>query len=91
MRTFSPLKLKEPSPKSDRKPLSVVPGAAILKGIPASWLIAIVVWTLASARGGHIAIIVIVTHVVGLGRFTHVIAGFVEALLNHARVVAGRH
>jgi formate-nitrite transporter family protein len=63
-----------------REAASVTPGAAILKGILAGWLIAMVVWLLASARGGHIAIIAILTYLVGLGQFTHVIAGSVEAL-----------
>jgi len=60
--------------------LSVTPGVAILKGVFAGWLIAMVVWMLASARGGQIAIIGILTYVVGLGRFTHVVAGAVEGL-----------
>ncbi len=60
--------------------VAVTPGLAILKGIFAGWLIAMVVWMLASARAGHIAIIFILTYIVGLGQFTHVIAGSVEAL-----------
>jgi Formate/nitrite transporter len=54
---------------------AVTPALAILKGIFAGWLIAMVVWMLASARTGHIAIIFILTYIVGLGQFTHVIAG----------------
>ncbi len=65
---------------------NVTPGIAALKGIFAGWLIAMVVWMLASARGGHIAIIIILTYFVGLGQFTHVIAGSVEVLY---LVVAG--
>ncbi len=63
-----------------REAASVTPGIAILKGILAGWLIAMVVWMLASARNGHIAIIAILTYVVGLGQFTHVIAGSAEVL-----------
>lgn len=58
----------------------VTPGLAILKGIFAGWLIATVVWMLASATGGQVAIIVILTYFVGLGQFTHVIAGSIEVL-----------
>lgn len=59
---------------------AVTPGVAILKGVISGWLIALVVWMLASARGGHVAIIFILTYVVGLGQFTHVVAGSVEVL-----------
>jgi len=58
----------------------VTPGLAILKGIFAGWLIAMVVWMLASVSSGQVAIIVILTYFVGLGQFTHVIAGSVEVL-----------
>jgi formate/nitrite transporter FocA (FNT family) len=63
-----------------REAAAVTPGLAILKGIFAGWLIAMVVWLLASARGGQIAIIVILTYFVGLAQFTHVIAGSVDVL-----------
>ncbi len=59
---------------------AVSPGIAIIKGVFAGWLIALVVWMLASARGDHLAIIVILTYFVGLGQFTHVIAGSIEIL-----------
>jgi formate/nitrite transporter FocA (FNT family) len=63
-----------------RQAAAVSPGMAIVKGIFAGWLIAMVVWMLASERGSHVAIIVILTYVVGLSQFTHVIAGSVEIL-----------
>ena len=55
-------------------------GAAILRGIFAGWLIAMVVWLLAAMDTGPIAVIVILTYVVGLAGLTHVIAGSVEVL-----------
>ncbi len=54
--------------------------AALLRGIFAGWLIALMVWMLAAARTGQIAIILILTYTVGIGDFTHVVAGSVEAL-----------
>ncbi|HTS47169.1 MAG TPA: formate/nitrite transporter family protein [Bryobacteraceae bacterium] len=59
---------------------AVTPGVAIIKGVFAGWLIALVVWMLASARGDHLAIILILTYFVGLGGFTHVIAGSIDVL-----------
>jgi formate/nitrite transporter FocA (FNT family) len=57
------------------------PGGGIgSKGILDGWLIAMVVWLLASSRSGHLAIVFILTFVVGLGQFTHVIAGFIDVL-----------
>jgi formate-nitrite transporter family protein len=55
-------------------------GAAILRGIFAGWLIAMVVWLLAAADSANVAIIVILTYIVGLAGLTHVIAGSVEVL-----------
>lgn len=55
-------------------------GAAILRGIFAGWLIALVVWMLAATDTGRVPIIFLMTYVVGLGSFTHIIAGAVEVL-----------
>jgi formate/nitrite transporter FocA (FNT family) len=55
-------------------------GAAILRGIFAGWLIAMVVWMLAASQSGKVAIIVILTYVVGLSGLTHVVVGSVEVL-----------
>jgi formate/nitrite transporter FocA (FNT family) len=55
-------------------------GNAILRGIFAGWLIAMVVWMLAASDSGRIAIIVILTYIVGLAGLTHVVAGSVEVL-----------
>ncbi len=55
-------------------------GAAVLRGIFAGWLIAMVVWMLAAIDSGRIAVIVILTYIVGLAELTHIIAGSVEVL-----------
>ncbi|HEY7209870.1 MAG TPA: formate/nitrite transporter family protein [Bryobacteraceae bacterium] len=55
-------------------------GAAILRGIFAGWLIAMVVWMLAATDTGRVAVIVILTYIVGLAELTHIIAGAVEVL-----------
>ncbi|MDQ2712664.1 MAG: formate/nitrite transporter family protein [Acidobacteriota bacterium] len=55
-------------------------GVAILRGIFAGWLIAMVVWMLAAIDTGRIAVIVILTYTVGLAGLTHIIAGSVEVL-----------
>ncbi len=55
-------------------------GAAILRGIFAGWLIAMVVWMLAAIDTGRIAVIVIITYVVGIAGLTHIIAGSVDVL-----------
>ena len=53
---------------------------AVLRGIFAGWLIAMVVWMLAASDAGRIPIIVILTYTVGLAGLTHIIAGSVEVL-----------
>ena len=55
-------------------------GTAVLRGIFAGWLIAMVVWMLAAIDTGRVAVIVILTYVVGLASLTHIIAGSVEVL-----------
>ncbi len=55
-------------------------GAAILRGIFAGWLIAMVVWMLAAVDTGRIMVIVILTYIVGLAGLTHIIAGSVDVL-----------
>jgi formate/nitrite transporter FocA (FNT family) len=55
-------------------------GAAILRGIFAGWLIAMVVWMLAAIDTGRLAVIIIITYIVGLASLTHIIAGSVEVL-----------
>jgi formate-nitrite transporter family protein len=63
-----------------RQAADVTFGAAILRGIFAGWLIAMVVWMLAAVDTGRIAVIVILTYTVGLAGLTHIIAGAVEVL-----------
>lgn len=55
-------------------------GVAILRGIFAGWLIAMVVWMLAAIDTGRIAVIVVLTYTVGLAGLTHIVAGSVEVL-----------
>jgi len=50
------------------------------KGILAGWLIATLVWLLPSVEKTKIAIIVIVTYLIAIGGFTHIIVGTIESL-----------
>ncbi len=54
-------------------------GEKVLRGIFAGWLIALLVWILGAAKSEGAGIIVILTYIIGLGGFTHVIAGSVES------------
>jgi len=54
------------------------PGGIFVRGIFAGWLIALMVWLLPFAETGRVSVIVIITYVVGLGGFSHVIAGSIE-------------
>ncbi len=55
-------------------------GNAILRGIFAGWLIAMVVWMLAATDSNRIPIIIVMTYIVGLAGLTHIVAGSVEVL-----------
>jgi formate/nitrite transporter FocA (FNT family) len=52
---------------------------ALLRGVFAGWLIAMVVWLLPYAESARIWVIVILTYVVGLAQLTHVIVSTIEA------------
>ncbi len=49
------------------------------KAVLAGWLIALMVWLLPSAGPSRLLLIVIITYVVSIGHFPHLIAGSVEA------------
>ncbi len=55
------------------------PDQLVLQGIFAGWLIALMVWMLPATRG-KIPVIVLMTYLIGLGGFPHIIAGSVEVL-----------
>lgn len=52
----------------------------LLKAIFAGWLIALMVWLLPAAETARVHIIILITYIVGLGGFAHIIAGSVEVL-----------
>lgn len=56
-------------------------GTVMLKGVFAGWLIALMVWLMPGAQGSRLAVIVIITYVIGIGEFAHVIAGSIDKLL----------
>ena len=62
-------------------------GAAVLRGVFAGWLIAMVVWMLAASAHARLAIIGILTYIVGLAGLTHIVVGSEEVLY---LVMAGR-
>lgn len=55
-------------------------GLTILRGIFAGWLIALMVWLLPASHSSRLHIIIILTYLVSLGGFAHIIAGSVDVL-----------
>lgn len=53
----------------------------LLRGIPAGFLIASIAWILPNARGSEFWVVVLITYVVAIGGFSHVVAGSAEAWL----------
>jgi formate/nitrite transporter FocA (FNT family) len=49
-----------------------------LRAVMAGWLIALMVWILPSAQSARLLTIILITYVVGLGGFVHVVAGSTE-------------
>ncbi len=54
-------------------------GRTCLEGVLAGWLIALMVWLLPSAHSARIIVILLITYVVALAQFSHIIAGSAEA------------
>jgi formate-nitrite transporter family protein len=50
-------------------------GVVLLRAIFAGWLIALMVWLLPAAETARVSIIIIITYLIGLGGFNHIIAG----------------
>jgi formate/nitrite transporter FocA (FNT family) len=63
-------------------------GSALVRGIFAGWLIAMMVWMNAASNASRAFIIVTLTYVVGLAGLTHIVAGSVEVLY---LVMIGEH
>ena len=53
----------------------------LMRGVPAGFLVASVAWILPNARGTEFWIIVMITYLVAIGGFSHVVAGSTEAWL----------
>ncbi len=49
--------------------------------IPAGFLIACLVWMLPSARGSEIWVIIMMTYIIAIGDFAHIVAGSAEAFM----------
>jgi formate/nitrite transporter FocA (FNT family) len=57
----------------------------MLRAIFAGWLIALMVWMLPGSRGSHVAVIVVMTYLVGVAGLAHIIAGSTEVAYLVAR------
>ncbi len=53
-------------------------GNTLLRAIFAGWLIALMVWLLPVAETGRVTVIIIITYLVGIAGFPHIIAGSTE-------------
>jgi len=53
----------------------LTPSETLLRGIPAGFFIAAIVWMLPSAKGSEVLVIILFTWLIAAGEFTHVIVG----------------
>ena len=54
-------------------------GTTLLRGIFAGWLLALMVWLMPFAETGRLWVIIFVTYLVGIGEFSHIVAGSLTA------------
>ncbi|HZT59611.1 MAG TPA: formate/nitrite transporter family protein [Pyrinomonadaceae bacterium] len=52
----------------------------LLRGVFAGWLIALMVWMLPASESARFFVVIVMTYLVALGGFSHIIAGSVEVL-----------
>ncbi|HEX8189500.1 MAG TPA: formate/nitrite transporter family protein [Pyrinomonadaceae bacterium] len=52
----------------------------LLKGVFAGWLIALMVWMLPASESARFFVVIVMTYLVALGKFSHIIAGSAETL-----------
>ncbi len=62
-----------------REAVSGAFGPTMLRAVFAGWLIALIVWILPSTRSARLFVILILTYIVAVGRFSHTVAGTVDA------------
>jgi formate/nitrite transporter FocA (FNT family) len=74
-----PPEVKAAFAEISRKSVGESFGGTVLKAIFAGWLIAMMVWLLPAAESMRPVVIIIITYLVALGGFAHVIAGSVDA------------
>jgi formate/nitrite transporter FocA (FNT family) len=55
-------------------------GTIVVRAIFAGWMIALMVWLLPGAEQSRPLVIVVITYIVGLAGFSHIVAGSVDAL-----------
>ncbi|MEA2491550.1 MAG: formate-nitrite transporter family protein [Acidobacteriota bacterium] len=67
--------MRELARKVQEHPFSVT----LLRGIFAGWLVALTVWLLPFAETARVWVIAILTYVVGVAHFSHIIAGAIDA------------
>ncbi|SMO97594.1 formate/nitrite transporter family protein [Gracilimonas mengyeensis] len=58
--------------------VSHAPWETFFRAIFAGWLIALIIWLLPFAQEARFWVIIIITYVIGIGGFSHIIAGSVE-------------
>ena len=61
-----------------RKVMENAPGQMFAKGIVSGWMIATMVWMIPSMESAKIWIIILITYLMALGDFTHIVVGSAE-------------
>lgn len=56
-------------------------GETLLRGVGAGWLVAALVWIMPNAGDGRASVIIVITYLIALADFAHVVAGATEASL----------
>jgi len=61
-----------------RKVMENAPGQMLAKGIVSGWMIATMVWMIPSMESAKLWIIILITYLMALGDFTHIVVGSAE-------------
>jgi formate/nitrite transporter FocA (FNT family) len=53
----------------------------LLRGVSAGFLMAAMVWLIPSAKGSEFMVVLVMTYLISLGNFSHIVAGSVEGFM----------
>jgi formate/nitrite transporter FocA (FNT family) len=78
--TAFPAELRESFSQIGAEAMKEPAATVLVRAVFAGWLIALMVWLLPYAESARVWVVLILSYIVGLGQFAHVVAGSIDSL-----------